>query len=244
MSDRGLVLIIGGTRGTGLLIAHLLHRDRIPVRVLARDRRRALARLGATADVVAGDITNEVTLPAAIEGVSHIVFTAGCRSGRPVREAHVRATEYQGVLNTLVAAQRTRFAGRFLYMTSSGVGTRSFLARALNVYKGNTLLWRQRAEGAIRASGIAYTIIRTGMLVNRQAGTRTITLTQRPLPLSPIHRIARADVAEAFAAALDHPRAARATFDITWQRPGRPLPWPVLMEGLEPDVPAWPSPTA
>ena len=38
-------LVIGGTRGTGLLIARLLHRQGIRVRVLARDRERALPHL-------------------------------------------------------------------------------------------------------------------------------------------------------------------------------------------------------
>ena len=129
-------------------------------------------------------------------------------------------------------------------MTASGVGTRSFWARALNLYKGNTLVWRQRAEDVIRASGLPYTIIRAGMLVNRPAGTHAIELTQRQLPLSPRYRIARADVAEAFAAALDHPRATRATFEVIWKRDGPPVSWPVLMERLEPDAPIWSPPTA
>jgi len=69
-------------------------------------------------------------------------------------------------MNTLTAASRAGFTGRFLYMTASGVGSRSFWTVALNLYKGNTLKWRARAETAIRASGLHYTIIRTGMLTN------------------------------------------------------------------------------
>ena len=40
---------------------------------------------------------------------------------------------------------------------SSGVERRSFWSIALNFYKGNTLVWRRRAEDEIRASGLAYT---------------------------------------------------------------------------------------
>ena len=168
-------------------------------------------------------------------GVSHIVFTAGCRSGRPVRQSQIKATEFHGVLNTLAAAERSGFRGRFLYMTSSGVGSRSFWTFSLNVYKGNTLVWRARAEDAIRASELAYTIIRTGMLTNQPAGTRAIELTQRALPLSPRYRIARADVAAFFVAALDHPRASRATLEIIWNGPPRPQRLAELMEQLVPD---------
>ena len=75
------------------------------------------------------------------------------------------------------------FLGRFLYMTSSGVFTRSVMAICLNLYKGNTLSWRRHAEDAIRESGLDYTIIRTGMLVNRPGGRRAIHVTQEALPL-------------------------------------------------------------
>lgn len=98
MSDARPVLVIGGTRGTGLLIARLLLSRGIAVRVLARDPAAALALFGPRADVVGGDITKTDTLPRALTDVGHIIFTAGCRSGHPVREARVKATEYGGVV--------------------------------------------------------------------------------------------------------------------------------------------------
>ena len=218
MSPDGPVLLIGGTRGTGLLIARRLISAGRAVRVLARDPDRAARDLGTVAQVVRGDVTDESTLDPALAGASAVIFTAGCRSGRPARERRVRRTEYGGVVNTLAAAHRTGFAGRFMYMTASGIGMRSFWTMALNLYKGNTLHWRQRAEAAIRASALPYTIIRTGMLTNSPAGTHAVEVTQRPLPLSPRHRIARADVAAAFVAALDHPRTIRTTFELVWAR--------------------------
>jgi uncharacterized protein YbjT (DUF2867 family) len=212
------VLIIGGSRGTGLLIAQLLASRGERVRVLARNPAAAAERLGGI-DVVAGDITNAQTLGPVLRDVAHIVFTAGIRSGRATSRGRIRTTEYEGVLNTLEAARRAAVT-RFLYMTASGVGRPSFWSVALNIYKGNTLVWRRRAEDAIRESGLAYTIIRAGMLWNRPAGTHTIEITQRALPLSPHYRIGRADVAEVFAAALHHPRAVRATFEAVWGRRG------------------------
>ena len=234
MTDSPRILVIGGTRGTGLLIAQLLERQGFPVRVLARDPVRAAQQLGASVQIVPGDLTKPDTIPPAVDAATHIVFTAGRRSGRPVREAQVKATEYQGVLNTLAAARSTGFDGRFLYMTSSAT-KHSFMTFALNLYKGNTLVWRGRAEEAIRASGLNYTVIRCGMLWNRPGGQREIVVTQESLPLSLRYRIARADVAEAFVAALDHPCAYRTTFEIVWGRGTRREAWASLLQRVQPN---------
>jgi len=235
MSAHQLVVVIGGTRGTGFLIAQRLQQQAVPVRVLARDPVAARARLGPTVDVIPGDITRQDTIPPALEGASHVVFTAGCRSGRPTTERHVRETEYGGVVNTLAAARQAGFSGRFLYMTASGVTTRSFAAALLNLYKGNTLVWRERAEHEIRGSGLEYTIIRVGVLLNRAGGQRALVVTQRALPLSIRYRIARADVADVFVIALGHPRAVRATFEVVWGDGPPREALPLLLDQLQPD---------
>jgi len=230
----GPIVLIGGTRGTGLLIARLLMQQGHLVRVLARNPTDAVRRLGPTPEIIRGDITQPPTLPAVLNGARHIIFTAGCRSGRPVGPSKIRRTEYEGVLNTLDAAKRVGFNGRFLYMTSSGVGSRSFWAVSLNLYKGDTLEWRRRAETAIRESGVSYTIIRTGMLTNGPGGKFGIEVTQVDLPLSPRYRIPRADVAAVFVAAMEHPRTNRATFEIV-SRKDSGTRWRDRLDLLEPD---------
>src|SRR5687768_11393550 len=234
MSHPRLVLVIGGTRGTGRIVVELLARKGIAVRVLARDPAR-VRDPSPTIDVVRGDITRESTLTAAIAGASDIVYTAGVRSGRLALEAQVIATDHDGVVNTLAAAGAAGLAGRFVYMTSMGVSTRSISSVLLNLFKGNTLVWRRRAEDATRASGLSYAIVRAGFLLDRPAGTRALAVTQRALPLSPRYRIARADVAEALVAALDDPRTTRATFEIFWGTGPRREGWTVLMQSLTPD---------
>jgi uncharacterized protein YbjT (DUF2867 family) len=231
----GPVLVIGGSRGTGLLITRVLARRGVPVRVLARNPAAAAERLGSGIEIVEGDITDPGTLGPVLRGVGHVVFTAGVRSGRATTRSKIRTTEYEGVVNTLEAVRRAGVTGRFLYMTASGVGRPSFWSIALNIYKGNTLVWRRRAETAIRESGLPYTIIRAGVLWNRPPGTHAIQVTQRELPLSPWYRIARADVAEVFAAALDHPRTVRATFEVIWNGPPRGERLTDLMNALVPD---------
>lgn len=232
----GPVLVIGGTRGTGRLIAERLATSGTPVRVLARSAERARAELPSAIEVVPGDLTKKETLAAAMAGVRHVICTAGRRSGRVSTERQVREVEFDGVLNALAAAKSAGFAGRFLYMTASGATSRSFATLALNIYKGNTLKWRARLEDEIRAGGIEYTVIRAGVLLNREGGKRAIVVTQKPLSLSLFHRIARADVADAFVAALEHPRARNATFDIVWGKGPRRASWSELLAALSPDV--------
>jgi uncharacterized protein YbjT (DUF2867 family) len=232
MTEQQPILLIGGTRGTGLLIARLLLHRGQRVRVLARDRNRALTLFDARVEIVGGDLMKPETLPPAISGARHIIFTAGCRSGYPVREPQVKAVEYDGVTQTLAAARQLGFSGRLLYMTSSGVMTRNLATRCLNLWKGNTLVWRRRVEDEIRASGVDYTVIRTGVLVNRPGGQHVLEVTQQPLPLGWRYRIARADVAEIFLAALEHPKASRTTFDAVWRERGEPRPLDRLLDGL------------
>lgn len=232
----GPVLIIGGTSGTGLRIAQLLDARGTVVRVLARDPVTARAILEPTIAIARGDITVPPTLPGAIAGAEHIVFTAGIRSGRPARETDVRATEYDGVLNTLAAAREAGFSGRFLYMTSIGVDVPSLAARGLNAFKRNTLVWRARAEPAIRESGVDYTIIRSGFLLRGPGGRRALAVAQRPLPLSLRYRIARADVAEAFVVALDDARTIRSTFSVFYGTGQRRESWADLFDSLQPDT--------
>jgi uncharacterized protein YbjT (DUF2867 family) len=229
------VLVIGGTRGTGKLIAERLLLLGVPVQVLARNASGARKRFPPEVEIIPGDLTKPRTLAPAIRGAGHIVFTAGCRSGRPASEAKIRAIEYAGTLETLGAAREAGFGGRFLYMTASGVGRPSLLASFLNRYKGNTLKWRSRAEEAIRASPLDYTIIRTGVLLNRPGGNRAVQVTQAALPLSFRYRIARADVADGFVAALTHPRTVRTTFEIVWGKGPRREGWPSLLDRLSPD---------
>jgi uncharacterized protein YbjT (DUF2867 family) len=234
MKDR--VLVIGGTRGTGLLIARLLLRHGYRVLALARDPVRAAPQLGSAVDVIAGDITKPDTLFPAVQGASHIIFTAGVHSGRIAREELVKMTDYQGVLNTLTAACDAGFGGRFLYMNSIGVTTPSLTACLLNFLKRNTLVWRRRVEDEIRASGLDYTIIRVGFLLNGPGGQRAVKVSQGALPLAPRYRIARADVAEAFVEALRHPRASRATFEIVSGKGHRREDWSTLLGRLKPDA--------
>jgi len=229
------VLVIGGTRGTGYLIVNLLPRDGYRVRTLARKGADAKEKLGPAVEIVEGDITKLESLPGAMQDVDHIIFTAGVTQ-RPADEPLVRATNYEGVKNTLAAARDAGFNGRFLYMTTLGVTKSSPAAALLNLVIRNTTKWRKLAEDDIRRSGLDYTVIRAGILTNSPGGQRAIEVSQDDYPLAFNNRISRADVAEVFVQALKHPITRRTTFDVVWARGSQRKGWDTLFGQLKPDA--------
>ena len=74
-----------------------------------------------------------------------------------------------------------------------------------------------------------------GFLLNRPGGEHAIIVGQDALPATLRYRIARADVAEAFVEAMQHPRASRATFEIVWGKGQRRVGWNSLLDRLKPD---------
>ena len=236
-TGKGRILVIGGTRGVGLLIARLLHERGYMVRVLARDPAGASNILGPAFEVVAGDLTKADTLPPALRDVDHIILTAGAPSGRYAPESLVKATDCDGVIDTLAAARSAGLRGRFVYLNTIGIRTPSLAGFLINLLKRNTLLWRRRVEDRIRNSGIDYTIIRVGFLLDRPGGEHAINVSQGALPLAFRNRIARADVAEAFVEAVGTSSASRTTFEIVWGSGPRQHSWNRLFERLRPDRP-------
>ncbi len=74
MSDSQPILVIGGTRGTGLLITRLLLRRGQGVRVLARKPERAARLFAPSVEIVAGDLTKPETLRRALNGLRHVIL--------------------------------------------------------------------------------------------------------------------------------------------------------------------------
>ncbi|MBA3970206.1 MAG: SDR family oxidoreductase [Gemmatimonadetes bacterium] len=234
MQTRERVLVIGATGGTGRLIAQRLVDERSEVRVLARSSARARGLFDGRVEVVKGDVTQPETLAAAVAEVDHIIYTAGVTK-RPAREAIVKATEFDGVLNTIAAARATGFTGRFLLMGAIGTTRGSILSFLLNLIKGNTLRWRRRAEEALRKSGLEYTIIHAGILTDAPGGQRAVEIGQAHYPMRLRYRISRADAAELFVRALRHPNTRNTTFDAVWARNGHVREWGELFRDLRPD---------
>lgn len=238
MMSKNAILVIGATQGTGQLIVNQLVAQAIPVSVLARNHAKAEAVFAdQPVTIIGGDITQALNLPD-MQPFSAIILTAGVTK-RPAGEDLVRRTEYDGTQAVLNAAKKAGFAGRFLYMTSIGTHERSWLGATLNLMKGKTLVWRQRAEDLIRESGLPYTIIRAGMLNDQQANAQPLRITQDHLPLTLGYQVSRADIARVFVAALQHGQTVNTAFSVVWQKDAPQQSLAVLFERLQPDtVPA------
>jgi uncharacterized protein YbjT (DUF2867 family) len=146
------VLVVGSTGSIGHLVVEVAVRQAYAVRALVRSPSKA-RRFPAQVDVISGDVTRPETLTAAVEGVDGIVFTLGSDGKGKVGAESV---DYGGVRNVLTAFG-TRSA-RIALMTAIGVTNRA------GEYNRTTEShdWKRRSERLVRASGLAYTIVRPG----------------------------------------------------------------------------------
>jgi uncharacterized protein YbjT (DUF2867 family) len=216
----GQVIVIGGTQGTGEHIARKLARSSMKVTVMARDPAKAKRVFrGTDITVVMGDLTDPVSLKLDYSNFDFTILTAGVTK-RPAGVSLVRAVEYDGTLSLLDALYNGGFNGRLLYMNSIGGSHRTWFSALLNLIKGKTLVWREMAEEAIRESGIAFTILRAGILNDQPAGTHELLISSERIALTPGTKISRDDMADAFVAALDNPATANHAFSIIWGAAG------------------------
>jgi uncharacterized protein YbjT (DUF2867 family) len=199
----GSVLVIGGTRATGLEVVRLLRARGDDVVVLVRPSSDASGVEALGARIVRGDALNPGDLTAALNAVQPggqfraIVSTLGGASLEGPRP------DFEGNRNAVDAA---RFAGvkRFVLVTVIGAGDSRNAAPAIARYMlRNVIPEKTKAEDYLRTSGLDYTIIRPGGLLDKEAQGRAY-LTEDTGAMSWIRR---SDLAALTVQALDDPRA-------------------------------------
>lgn len=209
-------LVIGATRGTGMIIATRLLEMGFPVRVLARDTAKARATYGSHAEVVRGDLAYpDDIFASAFRDIEHIVYTAAAPRGLTV-EDQIRDVDHGGVVSSIRAAKTYGFSGRFLYMSSIGTTQHSMAGIMLDVLRGSNMRWRREAEREVRMSGLRPTIIRAGVLTNDKSGTHNIVVKSGDVPLKLRYKIGRSDVAECFLQSLRHAGTENKEMSIYW----------------------------
>lgn len=109
---------------------------------------------------------------------------------------------------------------RFIFIGSmGGTDPENFLNK---LGGGNVLLWKRKAEQYLIASGLDYTIIHPGGLLDAPGGQRELLVgVDDTLQKSPNKKVPRADVAEFCIQALLLPSASRRAFDLS-SREGAP----------------------
>jgi uncharacterized protein YbjT (DUF2867 family) len=201
----GLVLVAGATGRTGNYVVSELLASGYRVRAFVRDVAEAREKLGADIDYAAGDVRQRETIDAALDGVTAIISAIGAGRDDPANGPEF--VDYGGTRN-LVEAASDAGLDQFVMVSSGGVTHEDHV---LNKMFNNVLVWKFKGEEAVRNSGVAYTIIRPGGLVNKAGGENELVFEQGD---DVSGMIPRADVARVCVAALIYPEARNRTFEL------------------------------
>jgi uncharacterized protein YbjT (DUF2867 family) len=207
-----LILVTGGTGFVGGHVVHALRAAGNDVRVLVRDRRKAVRLETWGATLVEGDMTQPASLAAAVAGSDTVVHLVAVRQGREERFQQVMV---DGTRNLLSAAQAGG-VGRFIHM--SALGTSETTKDLVPYYRAK---WE--TEQLVASSGIPSVIFRPSFVFGSDGGILpTFVRLARLAPVTPIIGSGRQriqpiwvdDVAEYFARAVGLAAASGRTFEL------------------------------
>ncbi|QLE55280.1 SDR family oxidoreductase [Nostoc sp. TCL26-01] len=189
VNSEDLVLVVGATGGVGQLVVAKLLEKNVKVRILTRSVEKATKMFANQVEVVVGDIRKPNTLPAAVNGVTHIISCTGTTAfpsarwefepepnllewgkfflDSDYREAQAKNSpaklDADGVSNLVAAAPRN--LKRFVFVSSLGIRRKHQLPfKILNGF--GVLDAKQKGETVVINSGLPYTIIRPGRLID------------------------------------------------------------------------------
>ena len=157
---------------------------------------------GAEPAVVDLEQASEDEVARAIDGADAVVFAAGAGPGSgPARK---ETMDYGGAVKLIEAAKQAGIS-RYVIVSSMGADASASGDDTFSVY----LRAKGRADDAVRASGLDWTVIRPGGLTN-DTGTGRVDLSAN----GPRGQVPRDDVAEVLAAVLNAPNAVGKTADL------------------------------
>jgi uncharacterized protein YbjT (DUF2867 family) len=235
MTDAKKVLVTGAGGKTGRLVMQkLLQRPAFAVTGLVRtaESKEGLVKEGIPeAQIVVGDICDAKSVLQACEGKGmHAMIICSSATpaptgemtpeGRPVfgfPNGQPEKVDWIGQKNQIDAAKQAGIS--HVVICSSGGGTDpenplNKLARNEDGSGGNILLWKRKAEKYLVDSGITYTIIHPGGLLNEPGGVRELVVGVDDQQAGTDHRsIPRGDVAELLIASLEHDSYKNRSFD-------------------------------
>lgn len=231
---RGRVLVAGASGRAGRYVMRELAGGGIPFRATTRNVDEARARLGDEAagiDWVAADLRDPAAAREAMRGCDHVICVIGTRELDGANSA--RFVDY-GAVRNLVDAALAEDVRHFVLLTAIGVTDPQ--SPANRIFKG-ALEWRFKGEEHLRASGVAYTIVRPGGLVDDPAGVKGVLLAQgddwRRFRGT---TVTRGDLAEVLVECLRNPAADRVTFEIANDPSLAPGAWRQALASLQPDL--------
>lgn len=226
------VLVTGATGRTGSLVFKKLQQQKdFKVVGFARSPEKVKELFGSTDGFYFGDIKEKTELQKAISGCQGLVILTSAapkmvappKPGEPPQftyesDGTPELVDYQGQKNQIDAAREAGVEHIVLVGSMGGTDENRPLNKLGN---GKILTWKREAEKYLVNSGINYTIIRPGGLLNEPRGKRELLVRDNDelYEQSPdgIPVIPRADVAETVVQALKHPSAHNKAFDLVSQ---------------------------
>lgn len=224
------LLVVGATGSIGRLVVAAALSEGYAVRALVRNSRRARTLLPAQTELIEGDLTQPLTLLAAVDSVDAIVFTHGSHG---MRGSGGEEVDYGGVRNILLALDGRR--PRLALMTAIGVTKRE----DARMGKLETHDWKRRGERLLRASGCPYTIVRPGWFDYNAPDQHRIVLLQgdrRWASDSSDGVVSREQIAQTLVRSLSLPSAAGKTFELVAERGAASQDFDALFAALLPDA--------
>lgn len=207
-------LVTGATGRTGSLVYTSLQQLGVPVRALVRNASKArellhCSKCDESEGIYLGDVTNPDTLVAPMHGVINLVILT---SSFPLKLPNgsyffpdgefPKDIDWLGSINQVRAALH---AGVKHVLLVSSMGTTepdSFLDQLAH---GHVMWYKLNGEAHLMASGLPFTIIKPGGLLNNEGG-KSLLLAGHDDNL-PNPRVSRADLAAVLVAAIQHPRS-------------------------------------
>ena len=225
------VLVTGATGRTGSLVFQKLRNqpEEFEVVGFARSPEKAQQLFASTKDFIFGDITNKSEIKAAIESCDALVILTSAvpqmvtppSEGKPPQFAYNQGempeiVDYHGQVNQIDAAKQAGIEHIVLVGSMGGTKQDHVLNRLGN---GNILVWKRKAEQYLIDSGVDYTIIHAGGLLNEPGGVRELLVGKDDLlsiqpPDNATNSIPRDDVANLVINALREPNARNKAFDV------------------------------
>jgi len=226
VDEQSVVLVAGATGGTGRALVTNLQSQGYAVRAFVRDEGKARAVLGEEIEYATGDVRQPESIATALGGVDYVISSIGSSRGDPANNPE--AVDYLGVKNLAETAAAANIK-QFVLVSSSGVTQEDhFLNKAFD----NILIWKLKGEDALRASGVPYTVVRPGGLVNTPGNQDAVVFAQGDTTAG---IISREDVALICIAAIQTPEALNKTFETYSSKEPGENDWAALFGSLKSD---------
>lgn len=210
--------------------------------VRTEESKAALVEAGVPADsVVVCDVTDAAAVQSAMAGCEAVVIASSAKpaptgetgeGGRPVfgfPNGQPELVDWIGQKNQIDAAKACGAGTRVVICSSMG-GTDpnhmlNGIGRAADGTGGNILQWKRKAEVYLAESGLPWTVVHPGGLVNEAGGVRALCLgVDDSVPGTENRNVPREDVAEVLLQSLVEPALQNRAFDLVSKPEGEGAP--------------------